>query len=98
MSLFFLLKENGEEEAEHDFLSQEFLMHEDSRSEEGTDTEEIPSSDKTINYSKTMDEKTVASSQEQNVTLRQRTNRHIFKVPVRNSVFTLSSQILVPFL
>ena len=78
VSFFFSLKENGEEEAKHDFLSQEFLMNEETSSEEESDTEESPGKDNC----ETMDEKTDASSQEQNVSqsLRQRTSKRSYEV------------------
>ena len=48
----FLLDQKGhvEEQAEEDFLSQEFLLHEDPSSEEGTDTEQIPLNDGTSKF------------------------------------------------
>ena len=48
----FLLDQKGhvEEQAEEDFLSQEFLLHEDPRSKEGTDTEQIPLNDGTSKF------------------------------------------------
>ncbi|KAL9979674.1 hypothetical protein ACROYT_G017374 [Oculina patagonica] len=74
---------HGEEQDEQDFLSQEFLMHEDTSSEEGTDTEQSLFNKETINNSEYTDDAAGTSKQEQNVTesLRQRTNRQSYVLP-----------------
>ncbi|KAJ7380793.1 UBX domain protein 8 [Desmophyllum pertusum] len=71
------LGNHGEEQAEHDVLSQEFLMHEDTSSEDGTDIEQSQIDKEAINNSEYTDDAACESTQEQNGTesLRQRTNR-----------------------
>lgn len=78
------MKKHGEEQDEQDFLSQEFLMHEDTSSEEGTDTEQSLFNKETINNSEYTDDAAGTSKQEQNVTesLRQRTNRQSYVVRI----------------
>ena len=71
----FLLDQKGhvEEQAEEDFLSQEFLLHEDPRSKEGTNTEQIPHNDGTSKFT----DNGCMSRKEQTETdsVRQRRNR-----------------------
>ena len=66
-------KGHVEEQAEEDFLSQEFLLHEDPRSKEGTNTEQIPHNDGTSKFT----DNGCMSRKEQTETdsVRQRRNR-----------------------
>lgn len=72
-------KGHVEEQAEEDFLSQEFLLHEDPSSEEGTNTEEIPHNDGTSNFT----DNGCMSRKEQTETdsVRQRRNRQSCELP-----------------
>lgn len=62
------------DQTEHDSLSQEFLMHEDTSSMEGTDTEQSCSNEETVKDSECAYDVECTSRQEQNATrsLRQR--------------------------
>ena len=44
----FSLKSHGADQTEHDFLSQEFLMHEDPSTVEGADIEQSHTNEETI--------------------------------------------------
>ncbi|PFX13999.1 UBX domain-containing protein 8 [Stylophora pistillata] len=66
-----------EEQAEDDFLSQEFLLHEDPSSEElGTDTEESPRNDDTSNITEFGTDHKCMSRKEENETNSVRQRRH----------------------
>lgn len=73
-----------EEQAEDDFLSQEFLLHEDPSSEElGTDTEESPHNDDTSNITEFGTDHKCMSRKEENEanSVRQRRHRQSCELP-----------------
>lgn len=71
------LGRHGADQTEHDFLSQEFLMHEDTSSVGGTDSEQSHSNEETIENNECAFDAECTSRQEQIATesLRQRTNK-----------------------
>lgn len=71
------MKRHGADQTEHDFLSQEFLMHEDTSSVGGTDSEQSHSNEETIENNECAFDAECTSRQEQIATesLRQRTNK-----------------------
>ena len=75
--LIFSLEIHGADQSEHDFLSQEFLMHEDTSSVEGTDIEQSHTNEETIENNECAYDADCTSRQEQIATesLRQRTNK-----------------------
>ena len=73
----FSLKSHGADQTEHDFLSQEFLMHEDTSSVEGADIEQSHTNEETIENNECAYDAECTPRQEQSTTesLRHRANK-----------------------
>ena len=82
------MKRHGADQTEHDFLSQEFLIHEDTSSVEGTDIEQNYSNEETIENNECAYDAECTSRQEQIATesLRQRTNKQSLVVRIQLAV------------
>ena len=93
------MKRHGADQTEHDLLSQEFLLHEDTSSVEGTDIEQSRGNEETVDDNECAYEVECTSGQEQIATesLRQRTKKQSPVVRMQLAVtFHNASNIKMP--